>query len=115
MIRIYGASDDLVEVENDARPLRPGEPDEIGHFNRPTLLRVTPIDGAERGGLLVRMRYASFPGAVWSAELAQIDEDEPIPWPVTVRHGKPSRGYSVVVEIDDAGTAEVMEIEDLHG
>lgn len=95
MVKIYGASDDLVEIE--------GHPDgdEIGCYDRDVVIMLGTV---ETGGIAVRMSYAprfsalgdGVAAACWSAEIAQLDEDRPIPWPVrlgTVR-------YSVAVLID---------------
>ncbi len=105
MVRIYGASDDLVEIE--------GHPDgdEVGCYEQDVIV----VLGDEKGGVLVRMSYSPrFTGApglpdaafgCWSAEVAPIGEDVPMPWPVTItnpieqRAGGP-RGYSACVSVD---------------
>lgn len=109
MIRIYGASDDLVEIE--------GHPDgdEVGCYNSIVIITI----GTEDAGCRVIMRYADGNrGAVWSAQVEQMDEGVPIPWAITIGHcnrdGKPlpldvpkneeggTRGvaYSVLVQVD---------------
>lgn len=93
MIRIYGASDDLVEIE--------GHPDgdEVGCYDEDVLIQ---IGDEETGGVVIRMSYAprfnAFTAAFacWSAEIAQIDEDKPIPWPISISTNR----YSVEVRID---------------
>ncbi len=96
MIKIYGTSDDLVEIE--------GHPagDEVNCYEKDVLITI----GNAGGGLLIRMSYAPrFSGApgvaegafgCWSAEIAQVTEDTPILWPVTITREK----YSVCVNVD---------------
>ena len=67
--------------------------------------------GDASGGVLVVMRYspplpadvpttAPTPG-VWSAEIRQLAEDVPIPWPVSVRHiPQDDQIYMLAVDID---------------
>ena len=85
-LRIYGASDDLVEIEGavDAE-INTGEP--------------CAIQIGDRSGLctLVVMAYGDMGEAVWTAKVAPLDEDIPMH---EVRLGLHSSGYSVLVEID---------------
>ena len=97
MIRIYGASDDLVEIEGHPKG------DEVGCYNQ----RVVVVIGDEAtGGVAVRMSYGTkeFPRSVgfacWSAEVVQLSEECPIPWPVTIT----TQDYSACVNIDAPGT-----------
>ena len=113
MIRIYGASDDLVDIE--------GHPDgdEIGCYDRDVIVIVEDPAG---GGIAVRMSYApGFPKKAcgreigfgcWSAEVVQLAEDEPVPWPVAVKHAirGGTVGYSVVVEIDAPATVALRHV-----
>lgn len=92
MLRIYGASDDLVELEGIVDQ-------ELGCYGV-AKIRV----GTDEGGVDVLMAYAPFRGGggTWAAMLAPLDEGVPIPWPVAIKH-RERRGeveYSVVVEID---------------
>lgn len=95
MVKIYGASDDLVEIEG-----HPGG-DEIGCYDQDVIVMLGTM---ETGGIAVRMSYAprfaafgmGVATACWSAEIAQLDEDRPIPWPVRVETVR----YSVAVLID---------------
>lgn len=101
MICIYGASDDLVEIE--------GHPDgdEVGCYEKDVFITIGDTTG---GGLAVRMSYSPQLGkdvafGCWTAEIGQLDEDCPIPWPVTITTAKrhpndPEAGYSVKVAID---------------
>ncbi len=94
MIRIYGASDDLVEVE------APSGNDELGAFDKEVALLV----GTANAGLVVRFYYAPprqpkngvGDGGTWQARIDLVDEDTPIPWPVAIK----AEGYTVVVEVD---------------
>jgi len=95
MLKIYGASDDLVEIEG------PGG-DEVGCYDSGVLITIGWTEaqaGKDAKGLVVRMRYGS-PGfgSTWSAEVGQIDEDILIPWNVTVRVAE--RPYSALVIVD---------------
>lgn len=84
-MRIYGASDDLVEIEG----VDGG--DEIGCYEQDVVVTVEEPGGP--GAVRVTMSYVA--GGVWAATISQIDEDAPIPWPVIVT----SRRYSTVVDI----------------
>jgi hypothetical protein len=89
-VKIYGASDDLVEIEDcDAV-------DEIGCYDRMVRLLV----GKPDAGLYVVMQYAGgrVPGGVWHATIAQVGDGIPIPWPVRI--DVTQRGYSVEVSVD---------------
>lgn len=95
MIRIYGASDDLVEFEGCKAA------DEIGRYDKDVHFVIGDPEakpGRDASGLRVWMHYSDL--GVWAASVLQLEEDVPIPWPVTIRTGEPSRGYSVIVEID---------------
>lgn len=101
MIRIYGASDDLVEIEGH------NEGDEIGCYKQAVYVI---LGGADTGGIAVRMSYAPHFSkkigqevgfACWSAEVVQLAESCPIPWPVSIVHTTSHGiGYSVEVRID---------------
>jgi len=92
-IRIYGASDDLVEIEGDVT-------DEVNPGSSITV-------GTAAAGVVVKMRYGKRKGAaVWEAVVGQIDEGVPIPWAVTIS-GLASQGdnrdhprdYTAIVDI----------------
>lgn len=89
-MKIYGASDDLVEIEDC------NAHDEIGCYGGMVRLLV----GTPTAGLYVVMQYAGgrVPGGVWHATIAQVDEGIAIPWPVNI--DVTQRGYSVEVNID---------------
>lgn len=89
MIRIYGLSDDLVEIDGDAR----GEICADG-------ARVYVGDEATRQGCLVTMRYRK--NGRWCAEVSLLgngDDDAEIPWPVRVTQSSDAL-YSVAVHVD---------------
>lgn len=93
MIKIYGASDDLTEIEGHP------DADEIGCFGEDVEIKLEG-DGE---GVIVRMIYDGDWGeAVWAALIRQIDEDIPVP-PTRVKH----EGYSVLVEVDLPRTAKL--------
>jgi len=97
MLRIYGASDDLVEIEGIVS-------DELGAYERARTITV----GDTSGGVVVRVEYAVANRAgVWSVAFEPIDEDVPIPWPISVKLNaiRDGRGYSTEASIDcPAGT-----------
>jgi hypothetical protein len=98
MITMYGASDDLVEIEGK----NPGC-DEIGCFDSDVV--VTVGDEAS-GGVRVVWHYSG----EWSAEIAPLAEGVRIPWPIRVRSADASKresDYSAVVEIDCPETVAV--------
>lgn len=93
---IYGASDDLVEIEGHFE-------EEVDCYDR--AVRVTvgwpeASAGEDSRGVHVLMRYAPkwVETGVWTAEISPLDEDVEIPWPVTVKLG--GRGYTAEVHID---------------
>lgn len=95
-LKIYGASDDLVEIEGHFT-------EEVDCYDKNVLITVgwpEASAGEESRGLQILMKYAPkwTDSGVWSAELAPLDEDVKIPWPVSVKLGE--RGYTVEVIID---------------
>lgn len=87
MLRIYGASDDLVEIEGDVS-------EELGARDRQRTITI----GDDKGGLRVIAKYAPGSRAVWRLSVEPIDEEVPIPWPVHVELAEP--GYSCAVVVD---------------
>ena len=92
MIRIYGASDDLVEIEGDVS-------DEVSQ------LRWILI-GDETRGVRVRMKYAATKTSdgVWEGRVEQVKEGVPM-FPITIDEAEPGghpdpRSYSVRINID---------------
>ena len=118
MIRIYGASDDLIEIEGITGGNAGDNHLELNGD------RAVLIFGDKTGGVCVVMKYhdirmipdRSEGHGCWSAQIVQIDEGIPIPWPVTLKHrhrlnwrrlpdGRDEEcdgpvAYSVLVEID---------------
>ena len=92
-LRIYGASDDLVEIEGWME-------EEIGCYDEPVTLRIGSV-------LRVTMAYDGHAGT-WTAKLEQEDEGGIIPWPVTVTTVK----YSICVVI---GCPPGTRVEELVG
>lgn len=93
-IRIYGASDDLIEVEGD------GINDEFNSYemgNGPGALMWCGDLRAPNGDI---MRAYAVADGCWSIALGQADEDKPFPaWPVTIAQ-HPDTRYSTMAEID---------------
>jgi hypothetical protein len=86
-LRIYGASDDLVEIEGDVQ-------EEIGCYDTQVTLEIGGLDG----GIRVIADYGVDKAAVWRLALEPVDEDVPVPWPVRTELG--GRGYSLVIIVD---------------
>ena len=105
MIKIYGASDDLVEIEGSIHG------DEIDCYDKSVLITIGEPEaspGRDAHGLQIRMRHGSL--GSWSAEVGQIDDDYAIPWPVFLRVA--DHGYSVMVCVDaPADTPLRWEVE----
>ena len=103
MIILYGASDDLVEIEGDVQ-------EEIGCYEKAVLVTIgrPEVDlGQNAYGVQVRMSYGDEAG-VWAARIAPIDEDVPIPWPVRVS----AWGYSAHVVVEcPPGTPVTWRVE----
>lgn len=117
MIRIYGASDDLVEIEGITGGNAGDDHLELDANNAVIILgdKVT-------GGVLIGVRYSDptlapdrEEGAgCWAVQVSPLENGVPIPWPVTIRHrvkpghvgterraGTPDRVlYTAVAEID---------------
>ena len=89
-LTIYGASDDLVEIE----PMTDGL-DEIPVIGEPCVLKLTESNGP--GGCLITIEYRD---GLWQATVGLLDEDVVIPWNIEVRH-HPQVGYSVKVVVED--------------
>lgn len=88
MLKISGYSDDVVSLDGIVN-------DEVGAYERAVQFTLA----GDGGGLFVRMQYAPkfHPGGVWVATVAPLDEDIPIPWPVSITLSE--QRYSPVVEI----------------
>ncbi len=91
MIRIYGYSDDNVEIEGDVRG-------EIGCYDTPVTLRI----GTDVAGLYVIAQY-DVHGVGWLLGVATVhgdpdhgEDDGEIPWPVRVEREK----YSTAIVIE---------------
>lgn len=92
-LKIYGASDDLIEVEGDIREefyaKKVGE-----HVDGLTLTLSRIINGAVEG-LDVHVRYER--GGVWSVGVSQLDEDVDLPdWGIRLS----SNAYTSILELD---------------
>lgn len=111
MIRIYGTSDDLVEISGIT-----GGNSGDHHLELNANNAVIILGDKVTGGVLIGIRYSDpmlapdcDEGAgCWAVQVSPLDEGVPIPWPVTIRHrvkqgydGESDRVlYSAVAEID---------------
>jgi hypothetical protein len=91
---IYGASDDLVEIEG----LDGG--DEVNCMGGGCRVK---LGTRETGGCIVVMRYGG--DGVWSAEVGQLGDGIPIPWAISLATYHPSEKpigehYTVATLID---------------
>jgi len=87
MLRIYGHSDDCVEIEGDVN-------DEIGAFERARVITI----GGEGEGVIVRAAYAPDSSAgVWRLSVELVEEGVPCPWPIRI---EPRHSYSQQIVID---------------
>jgi hypothetical protein len=94
LYKIYGASDDLVEIEHldEAGEPIPGAGDEYNCDGANIVIgNPEASEGKNAEGIRIGMRYAK--GGCWEARVAPIDEDVPCPYVVTVMVEK----YSAVV------------------
>lgn len=93
MIRIYGASDDLVEIEEDGAPL-----EEIGCYGTEVALLIgddEPMPGEFRAeGVIVSIHHGHFG---WVVGVASVDDESARPpWALRLDH----ENYSPAIEID---------------
>lgn len=91
-LRIYGASDDLVELEGILR-------DEVNEIDSDKGVPIT-IGEPRTGGIRVVAFYAApFGGdkgkAVWGFRVEPLDEDVACPWPIRIE----AHGYSAHVVV----------------
>lgn len=101
IIELYGASDDLVELDVDGAAL-----DEFSAY-KGWSGRVLAPSGE---GLRVSFAYAPRGGGAWEVRVTQLGGEPPIPgdWSVTIRQSS-SCAYSPALVIDAPGGAEVNE------
>lgn len=93
MITVYGASDDLIEVDGCKGA------DEFNAYGDPTNWHGDLIapDGSQ-----MRIMASYERNGCWSVGACQVDEDVPFPaWPVTIRAARDREPrYTAVMEID---------------
>lgn len=99
MITIYGASDDLIEVDGDIRE----------EFSEPCGSWTAVIASAD-GREAIRVS-AEYIGSTWQLGAGPASEEQPMPgWPVRVRQGTAAEcSYSAVLEIDAPAGAHVCD------
>lgn len=88
-MRIYGASDDLLEIECDNGD---DQDQEIGCYDKTVWVRI----GEESEGLLVLAEYAPGETACWRLAVEPIDDGVPCPWPMRME----IKNYTPVLIID---------------
>jgi len=100
ILKFYGVSDDLFEIEGTVGD----EPDERNSGT------VELID--ENGdGLRVYCDYAVTNNACWVVGIAPLDEDIPLPeWPMSFKLG--GRGYSTELTMEVPDSVIVTNVED---
>lgn len=102
ILKFYGASDDLFEIEGTGGD----EPDE----RNPGTIQITTPSGE---GLRVYCQYSIADNACWMVGVAPIDEDIPIPnWPCMFSLSE--RGYSAMLTMAvpvDAVVTNVSECD----
>ena len=99
MLRMYGASDDLIQFEGAV------------DAELETHAELHVLVGTEQDGLIVSFEYdyPFIPLAGWTAKLTQTRETGLFPW--AVRGG--TKGHSVLIEIDcPAGTPVLVKSYD---
>jgi hypothetical protein len=95
-LTIYGASDDLVEVEGHFR-------EEYSAIDVPCTLRLV----GDEGEIAVTMEYGD--NGCWHATVAMPDEGAPLPWPVSITAAEEC-AYSVSVTVDCGEDVKVEEV-----
>lgn len=97
MIVIYGASDDLIEVEGSTRDEFYANSDDEG------LLRITRDNGQGTiEGLMVAVRYED--NGCWSVAPFPLEEGWPLPWPVSLDLD----GYTARLTVESPDDVEVV-------
>lgn len=93
-LKIYGASDDLIEVDGF-------DGDEIGCFGdevRKGHIRISSV--SENAAMDIHCFYG-LSGATWAFAPSMIEEDCPLPFPVRIEQGtKDNCDYSTVCTVD---------------
>lgn len=101
-VRIYGASDDLVEVEGCPNA------DERGAYNRTVSVAI----GGDKG-IVVSNRHDGKLGWVTSLHLGPRFEDEdPMPFPVSVEMSHTGYSLAVIVECPDGTLVEYLDTDE---
>ena len=108
-LRIYGHSDDLVEVEGTDR--KSGEPDEITAGEREeAAVRITHKDAAGKTQGLVVVAEYDYKGLAigcWLIGIVQLGEDVALPgWPMRWSN----KEYTTVLEIDVPEGTRVVQV-----
>ncbi len=95
-VKVYGASDDLVEIEGIPVP------DEIGAWDREVAVRI----GGDNG-LVVKNRHDGKIGWITSVHMGpRVDDGDPLLWPVSVEMSPTGYSLAVIVECPDGTPVE---------
>jgi hypothetical protein len=86
VIKIYGHSDDCVEIAGDVD-------EELSAYDRGRTITI----GGEGEGLEVVAQYGPGKSAVWQFTVRMVDEGVPCPWPIRI---VTEHEYSLAVVID---------------
>ena len=109
MLRVYGASDDLIEIDgadldwNDDNSVLTGstghDSEELG-TSESGGMGIVEVGTQETGGCRIRAMYTvglPFNPGVWALSVEQLEEETPLMWPVRVVE---QHQYSVAVVVD---------------
>ena len=104
ILKFYGVSDDLFEIEGTPGRGKSEEPDE----REPGTVEIKDSKGS---GLRVYCQYAVTGNGCWMVGIAPMDEDVPIPdWSMKFTLG--GRGYSAMLTLEAPDDAVVSNVED---
>lgn len=101
MLRIYGASDDCIEIEGDVE----------GELYADRDGKAVLLVGEERAGLVVTVRYAPRDAAVWQVGVEPVDEAVPMPWSARVE----VQGYTAVLVVECPPGTPVRKLHPVDG
>ena len=101
-IRIYGASDDLVEVEWWTDDNMKHHEDEVGAYDRPVDIGIGGDDG-----IVVTMQHDGKLGWISSVRLGpRFEDNSKMAWPIRVELSETGYSLAVVVECPDGTTLD---------
>jgi hypothetical protein len=101
MIRIFGYSDDLLEIDGKFI----GE-NEYGAYDKPVTIAVRDPDN--KTVVFVTGEYGRSEGGVWSIMVSQEDEDIPLP-NMRIENHKSGYSPSLIIECSEKSTVELVK------